>query len=300
MEEGKVESSTVELTERDAIYKAFAESQLAESAVASPVEEVEKETPNSEVEGENVNPIETVSSPGEEIVNISKDKPRGEEKKMVPYDALHEERERRKAFQLEVESLKRQFDQNLEASKAEKTEPIEGFDIDGNVIDFDVAIKALVKLNLELKRELGSVKGKSDSIESDFRNTKEKEAYDLLKTRITVTNDSLAAEGFPGFSEFTPMVTAELNKMIAEDSGNRIYDNEEGWRQIYKEKIFPKVAASAGEHIKQDGFEQKKVLKAAANLSKVPGGLPPKEKKEEEWSKESYLKMRQRYNTEEL
>ena len=300
MEEGKVESSTVELTERDAIYKAFAESQLAESAVASPVEEDEKESSNSEVEEEDVNPIETVSSPGEEIVNISKDKPRGEEKKMVPYDALHEERERRKAFQLEVESLKRQFDQNLEASKAEKTEPIEGFDIDGNVIDFDVAIKALVKLNLELKRELGSVKSKSDSIESDFRNTKEKEAYDLLKTRITVTNDSLAAEGFPGFSEFTPMVTAELNKMIAEDSGNRIYDNEEGWRQIYKEKIFPKVAASAGEHIKQDGFEQKKVLKAAANLSKVPGGLPPKEKKEEEWSKESYLKMRQRYNTEEL
>lgn len=299
--EKKEESPAVELTERETVYKAFAEAQSVEAAtVASPAEEVEKETPNSEVEGENASSVKTVASPGEEDADITREKPRSEEKKMVPYDALHEERERRKALQYEVEALKRQFDQSLNASKAATSETVEGFDTEGNVTDYDVAMKSLVKSNLELRRELNSVKGKSDLIESDFRSKREREATDLLKTRITTTNDVLAAEGFPGFSEFTPMVTAELNRMLAEDAGNRAYDNEEGWRRIYREKIFPKVAASAGEHVRQDGFEQKKVLKAAANLSKAPGGLPPKTVKEEEWSKESYLKMRQRYNTEEL
>lgn len=295
MEVTKEEATTPkeELTERESIYKAYTEAQ-AEGTTEPAPEEEEKQA--------------TLSNGGDEEGSVSvsveaeaakvEEKPLSE-KKMVPYDALHEERERRKALQMEVEELKYRFNQ---APKQEKVEAatIEGFDNEGNVTDYEVAMKAILKENLNIKRELDTVKSKSTTFEHNYQNTIKQEAEAKLAKRVENTTRELAEEGFPGFSEFVPLMSAELNKLITEDRDNVRLDNEAGWKQIYKERIFPKITNSIGEHLKKDSFAQKTALKEKANLATKPGAQPSKQVKEEEWTKGDYMKMRQRYNTEEL
>lgn len=281
-----------ELTERESVYKAYTEAQSEGETEPAPEEEEKSATlPDSGDEGGDI-------SASSEIEAAKGEKPLSE-KKMVPYDALHEERERRKALQQEVEELKYRFNQALPSEKVEVA-TMEGFDNEGNVTDYEVAMKAILKENLKIKRELDTVKSKSTVFESNYQNTIKQEAEAKLAKRVETTTRELAEEGFPGFSEFVPLMSAELNKLITEDRDNVKFDSEAGWKQIYKERIFPKITNSIGEHLKKDSFEQKKVLKEKANLATKPGTQPSKQVKEEEWTKDDYIKMRQRYNTEEL
>ena len=282
-----------ELTERESIYKAYTEAQT--EGTTEPAPEEEEKPANLSNSGDEEGSVSAIieAKPAKE-----EEKPLSE-KKMVPYDALHEERERRKALQMEVEELKYRFNQ---APKQEKVEvaTMEGFDSEGNVTDYEVAMKAILKENMNIKRELDTVKSKSTVFESNYQNTVKLDAEAKLAKRVETTTKELSEEGFPGFSEFVPLMSAELNKLIAEDRDNVKFDNEAGWKQIYKEKIFPKITNSIGEHIKKDSFELKKALKEKANLATKPGAQPSKPIKDEEWTKGDYMKMRQRYNTEEL
>lgn len=288
------------VTERDAIYKAYTESQAGRDETAASAEDEAKEetSDNEEVVTPSPDEKDAAASAGDEGKG-DKDTKAREAQKMVPYDALHEERERRKALQMEVEELKYRFNQIPKQEKVEVA-TLEGFDNEGNVTDYEVAMKAILKENLKIKRELDTVKSKSTVFESNYQNTVKQEAEAKLAKRVENTTKELAEEGFPGFSEFIPLMSAELNKLITEDRDNVRFDNEAGWKQIYKERIFPKLATSIGEHIKKDSFELKKTLKEKANLATKPGAQPSKQVKEEEWTKGDYMKMRQRYNTEEL
>lgn len=290
---GEVATPEVELTERESIYKAYTEAQAEGTSEPAPEEEETPATlPDSGDEGGSV-------SASSEATAVKVDEKPLSEKKMVPYDALHEERERRKALQMEVEELKYRFNQSQPQEKVEVA-PMEGFDTEGNVTDYEVAMKAILKENLNIKRELDTVKSKSTVFESNYQNTIKQEAEAKLAKRVENTTRELVEEGFPGFAEFVPLMSAELNKLIAEDRDNVKFDNEAGWKQIYKERIFPKITNSIGEHLKKDSFEQKKALKEKANLATKPGAQPSKQVKDEEWTKGDYMKMRQRYNTEEL
>ena len=219
---------------------------------------------------------------------------------MVPYDALHEERERRKTLQGEVDTLRSQIEKMSPPAKEEPA-TIEGFDANGEVTEFEDALKSMRKINLELKRDLEAVKGKSNAIESTFREAKIKEAKGIFEQRITDTATDLVEEGYPGFKEFLPLVKAELDNMTAETPDNESMDNEAGWKKIYKEKVYPKIRASVGDQLRKETIDKKMELKVKANLVSTPGKIQPKESaKTEEWTKSDYMKMRQRYNTEEL
>ena len=223
-----------ELTERESIYKAYTEAQT--EGTTEPAPEEEEKPANLSNSGDEEGSVSAIieAKPAKE-----EEKPLSE-KKMVPYDALHEERERRKALQMEVEELKYRFNQ---APKQEKVEvaTMEGFDSEGNVTDYEVAMKAILKENMNIKRELDTVKSKSTVFESNYQNTVKLDAEAKLAKRVETTTKELSEEGFPGFSEFVPLMSAELNKLIAEDRDNVKFDNEAGWKQIYKEKIFPKI-----------------------------------------------------------
>lgn len=291
----KEEASTpeVELSERESIYKAYNEAQP--EGITEPTADTEaktEEAPSGSVdEGEKLTPAIEPDSKGDE------EKP----KKMVPYDALHEERERRKTLQGEVETLRSQIEK---MSSPAKEEPVmaEGFDATGEVIDFDAAIKSMRKINLELKNDLETVKGKSNAIEDTFQAARVKEAKGRFEQRLTDTSTSLVEEGYPGFKEFLPLVKEEVYNLIAENPDNEILmDNEAGWMKIYKEKVFPKIRASVGDQLRKETIDKKMELKGKANLVSTPGKVQPKESaKTEEWTKNDYMKMRQRYNTEEL
>ncbi len=214
------------------------------------------------------------------------------EKKKEPdlKGALHEEREKRKAASARNKELERQLQTVLQDVKRlmdEKEKPP------------TEAIEDYEKEILDLKktlRELGSKVDSHESTEAEKFNRQKKLDIDM---KIKQADEDLEKEGFPLFSEMVDKVTKEIVKLRdAEETpeGQMVivkeYDNPEGWKKLYKEKIFPYLYGKLSKRQKADTDAKKIEAKKEAQLTGSPGQKPKTDDEEKPWSYDDYLTLR--------
>src|SRR3990167_4397047 len=262
--------------ERAAIYDEY-EKQANTEAVpeaadkeVAPVEEPE-EVKKDEAEAPPVEEAAEAPAPEEAAIEEKKK----EETKTVPYDALHEEREKRKLAQAKSRELEEKI-KALEAQAA-SSRPVEQ--------DNEYLTDEEKKLR-DLERSLAELKAKEEARERENRQSQERTLREQLEKNLADTDKALAAEGLPGFQFLSGRVADELNKLVAEDPDNSYLDNPEGWKKIYREKVFPSVKGIFVQANKQDLMDGKKAAKEGAALAGSPGSSPkkPEVKKDDGWT----------------
>lgn len=192
----------------------------------------------------------------------------------VEAGSLHEERERRKDLSRKVREMEtREVDylkdlKNL-AVEVEKLKNNRSPDEDAD----DNWSTPEQREIATLKREIADLK-KSDKT----RSQKEAEAVQVTKQRelhkiYTTVDKELEADGFPGFYFMRMAVGDELAKIFDDDPDSiEEYDNPEGWKKIYKEKIFPTVSSKFIKKQQRELVETKQQRKVKGNLVSSHGG----------------------------
>lgn len=222
-----------------------------------------------------------------------------DDEKTVPHGAFHEEREKRKALQGEVNDLQLKLNQlmkdNLElmdmvrSGQKPATEDADTSD-DMSFDDFtDPNVKALAKEVRELRQF-------KEQFVKDNESNAQQQMLDRIENDKKTVDSELDKEGFPGFYIAQEAVKDVLRKMTPEELQRN--DNPEGWKEIYKEQVWPDVQKKFGIVKKVANTEQKTELKKKAGLVDTPG-KPIKEapgkdedKKTEKESYDDYLRMR--------
>lgn len=223
------------------------------------------------------------------------EKPQGA--KTVPVEALHEEREKRKAKTLEARQLQEQLsakDQELSDVKsrlAAVEETIRRAKAGESVDEpTDDATKTLVEENKRLK----------DAQAKDAQERLQKTKDDAAKETSRLISESdvrLAAEGYPGFQEFGADVYKAIVAKIKSGDLEEKDVTTDLWAKVYKEEVFPAKKAIFEAQVKQDKLDAKTKMKKAGNLANNPGeGPTPKEEEDLDapQTPASYLKMRKR------
>lgn len=209
------------------------------------------------------------------------------EDKTVPYGALKEEREKRKALQKSNDELTQRLQQVLGDFQAYVQEGKKGVAEPETVEDYDREI-------VEARNKIKNLEAKIASLEGNFQTEQQKKAQNDLQARLSGVSADLEKEGYPGFLEFLGNVQSELSRIAAEDMDEaRSFDNPEGWKRIYKEKVFPSLSQIFSKKESADRKSSKEDAKRDVQGAVLtPGSAPAGEKSEKEWSYEDYLKMR--------
>lgn len=192
-----------------------------------------------------------------------------EKESTVPYGALHEEREKRKAIQKELDELK--------AKKEEES------------AEDDDYISDEQKELAEIKKELKAIKDRDATREeSSSRATQEKIYADM--------DEKLSAKGFPGFNTIGKLHVAKvLNELLATDPAIAVeLDNPTGWAKIWS-KDFKSVSKVFTQQGNKDLLSQKKDLKQEASLITTVNKVEKTAEKKKEWTIEDYTAERERY-----
>lgn len=254
-----------DFSEREALSKSYMENEYGfkdESEAASPAG-----TGESEVTAESASEAaEKTGSEAQEVKPSDETKiiigatETGKDNRTVPYGALHEEREKRKALQRELEELKsKDFKQQDTFS-------------DTGGLDDDLVYKSEVK---RLEKKVSELEGK-------FVQEEKTKAEIEREKNVSKVDERLQEEGIVGFAEIgRHVVLRKLTEMYAEDPNYAIaHDNPEGWQKIYKEE-YPKIQKVFVEKARTKTFEDKKALKSRAGLITNPGSNPIEEKQDE-------------------
>lgn len=312
--EGNADESQPEVLgdERAAMYADYEKSQetpvIDEEAIAdiSPEEEAtgkeesEGVTGDEELKEEDAEAATEKADGDEELTD---DKPEKEDKeddeKTVPHGAFHEEREKRKKFQKKVETqgteiteLQGQVAELIKDNTAfmEQGKKAEADQTDLEALveegDFDEVLKTSLKRNRELEARLARLEDQDTKrMKHDHAEAVDRES-ERYNSTVSTLNSDLEAEGFPGFDMFVDKMNDELNLMIEDDPDNVSLNNNEGYKKIYKERVFPKVSKMfTGQH-KETTFDKKRELKKKANLGNG-GSKPSTPKKESDAGKSS-------------
>ncbi len=213
-----------------------------------------------------------------------------EEENTVPLAALHEEREKRKALSRDLEDLKTKFRDLFDDYKKLSEEPaVIPPSYDGEE-EQDPRFVALEK-------EVAQLKADRNKLASENKVTSQAKAAKKFDDQVSNADSDLEKNGYPGFKFSIATVDKILGEMVKDDPENRIYNNPEGWKKIYMEKVFPDIQAKFTTLDKTQIDEHKKALKKKAGLVGNPGkkGAPPKkdDEKSETELYEEYLSMRQ-------
>ena len=233
------------------------------------------------------------TSPEDEVADLKEKESDSEDKdaeqKVVPLDALHEEREKRKQ--------QRKVSEDLEARNTELTEQLHQAIQDVKKL----AETESTEFQSSEEKVLNKIKSDMEDLKMDRNEREEKEksaaiksASDQLKTDIADTSKKLEDAGFPGFDFLAHKVGDEINRLIREDPDNAYLDNQEGWMQIYKKIIFPPVKKAFAVEEKNELFDKKKEAKKGSSLITSPGspGKKPDSEKSEDWSPTDYAEWR--------
>lgn len=276
MEEEKKE--TVEETdERTSIYADFETEQSKETGILAPEKKAEeaKEEPKSETEPAPVKKAEQT-----EVKPETGEEKEEKQEKYVPLEALHEEREKRKQEKIarEVAEEKIRFlESQLSAPKEEE----------------------FLDETETLKRRVAMLEERDNQRKQLEELNRVKDQQQSLKDIVKTVDKELTDEGYPGFEYCTSKVTEELQRMVEEDENNAAFLNPTGWKNVFKEKIFPNLRDSIAKTIKNTDVADKIKLKEGAGLASH--GSPPKPKGEEKIKtpdelSEDYMEMRKKRN----
>jgi hypothetical protein len=215
--------------------------------------EQETETPAEEVVEQVTEPEKTTVSDyvPEEVAEQPK-----EEVKTVPLGALHEEREKRKDLQKELEELKKQ----------QSTNYLDDYSLDSTEDDY-------VK---KLERRLENLEAKDKRIE-------ERRQVEDEQRLVEKVSKELAEEGYPWFKELgADKVRAEFNAMLNTDPEYVMaHQNPDGWKKWYKERTYPMIKQAIEEQQKRESTSSKINAKKNAQLvTKIGQKAQPKSEEE--------------------
>ena len=272
------EKTVTETPEETSLMTSFIDDDGGREAYYRSTQKEEAKETEASTEKEETGEEEQIKEPGEEeleekYVPEEKSEPdkSEESEKTVPLAALHEEREKRKGLSREVADLKKKvselLDDNERLLNVVREPPAEGDDFtDPKVRDLEKQIKDLLKFKENVEKT--SEQSKMEKLQSEH------------KRNLKKANEELADEGFPGFEFAVGKVANELQAMVADDPESIYLDNVEGWKKIYKERVFPKLKTIFVGKQKKDADEDKVDLKKKAKLAASPGksGEPAKGK----------------------
>lgn len=205
------------------------------------------------------------------------------ELKTVPYDALHEERERRKAAQAKA----RELEERLKTLEAQLTAKPQEKEDETYLSDEEKRVRSLEK-------EIAEIKARDRMREEATKQSAMEMARKELDKQVAETDAALAKEGYPGFQFLSNRVGDELRRLVQEDPDNVYLDTPQGWAKIYKEKVYPSIKGVFVHVEKEKLMADKKAAKADAALIGSTGQKPPTTKKDdsEGYSYDEYLAMR--------
>ena len=263
----------------------YAELRAANSSETSPEEEG-TDTLESEEKPEEEEKETTETSPEEEGTDTleSEEKP---EDKTVPLGALHESRAETRAAKARITKLEEQLSEvigNFKTLAEQKKEPEATFDISEPIDDTDEAIQILRKQNADLAAKF-----------KDFSTQQiaEKQAMQVSEQDriIKKTDAELAKEGYSGFNKFAWVVGEEIGKITDPDE-KAAFQNQEGWKKIYKERVYPSLKTMFTSKDQKEKFLKKDEAAAKADLISNSGKVKKSAPKVKNNTYEDYLEMR--------
>jgi hypothetical protein len=279
-EEEGINSETAQVEKSD-IMKS---SNMADDKATTGDEVIEPEKIDEEEEKEEETTTET--SPEEDVTDDKSEQNNDKtKKKTVPHSAFHAEREKRKLAQAREKAKEEKLElalREIEKLKQTVSQPAEESD-DDYLDDTEKTVR-------DLKNKIKTLEDWKNSNDKTVVENQKAEKQKNLNARVSGVDNKLSEEGFPGFSVFSTLVGDEISKMISEDADNKVYDTEDGWAEIYKTKVFPKVSKIFTGKDKEEMFEQKQASKEKANLITKPGQVPIKEEAKDDLTHEQYLK----------
>lgn len=296
-EEGQHDESLFN-SERDDVYAKY-EQMNQEGGEFLPVKLEQEETPEEEIQEE-----ETETSPEEEVTEQQDSEleeegkiDEEEQQKTVPLEALHEERNKRKAAQNELRELNEKVKVVLEDNKKLMELIQQQNEEPPQIDDYDKEI-------ISLKRELGELKKEN----AEYKKERIRETQSRLKKEFDNAIDNLdkklEAEGVVGFKFLLPTVLEEIKTLQKTDSERfrEIMQTDDdsflkGVEQIYKETVYPKFSEKFNRQTKKEKDVKKEDLKKKAGLTASPGKVEQEPKADGgDWTLDEYMKMRKSSN----
>lgn len=256
-----------------------------ETEVKDEEEKKEEEKPDTSAEKEETSEVkeedktseETTDETKEEVIDETKPKEKGDLKL-----ALKEEREKRRTIKRELEAKiaeqERQFNELIQSVKGKPESQEE------QIGDYETELKNLRQKVTEFDKWRETVSVKS---EEEIR----QKSYKELMLRIEGTDKELEKDGYPGFTKFKSLISEELNK-LTEDERSEM-DNEEGWKELYKETVFPSIKPLFQSITKAEKDAEKIADKKKLGMLGESKG-EQKIAKEDTWSMEDYVAMRRK------
>jgi hypothetical protein len=215
--------------------------------------------------------------------------------KTVPHEAFHAEREKRKEAQRrEKEILQgyRDVSEELKSLKAKRQDEIDQTPID----DYEVEIR-------KNRKEIAELKEQNQQSQKLTQAEAQRRADKQLADEIKQVDSDLSKEGLPGFEALARVVEGKISKKLQSDPEFRaVYDSDpvKVWKDTYRDDVYPEARKVFVEQDKNRLFEEKKKLKAEANLNTNPGKKTEKkpEKTKTEFTYEDYQKEQAEYSKE--
>ena len=245
------------------------EEKVEEKKETVPVAEKTEPAPTAE----KVEPVEATEKKPDDI-------------RTVPYGALHEEREKRKGLQREVEDLKSKMNQLIQDNvnlihKTPKEEET-----------YEPALKSEL---FALRQEIARLQEKNATVEQRFQADDQERLRERTERLIDEVDKIEADAGRPGFRAIGQhLVRARLTQIAQEDPDLvTAYQTPDGWRKIWAEE-FPKVRGHFVQQQTKEILDQKKQAKTGASLVTTPGKSPSQSTPQKEYSWDDYLKERQK------
>ena len=254
------------------------------------VEKKEVETKPEETKTEEVVSKEDyvkAKTPVTKPETVEKDK----EVKTVPYDALHEEREKRKFTQKKLRDAEDKLNQAINENRllnerlTAKPDNLKEV-VEGNYLD-DPLIK-------NLQSEIETLKQQEINRGEKVRQQQEKSSSQQLFQRIKDVDTELEKEGFPAFGLLLNSVTGELQALVAEDPENSYLDTPDGWKKIYKEKVFPQIKNKFIAETNKESILSKEKLKREAQLAGSAGKVIDAAENKEDYTYSDYIADRRK------
>lgn len=255
----------------------------------------EKLNPNEEAPAEEtvVTEAETETQAKDQYVAeppVKEEAAEVKEEKTVPYGALKEEREKRKALQRDNEELQKRLQSVLTDFQTYvhggKDKPEEQAEV---IEDYD---KEIIELKNLVKRQAEEITALKGTYQSD----QQQKAKNEFQQRLNAVDADLLKEGYPGFNQFIGHVQQELQRIAEDDHDEAVkLDNPEGWKKIYKERVFNNLASlfvKKSEDDKKQAKEQAK--KDAQSVVLTPGKIQTSSEPSQEESYEEYANYRRK------
>ena len=234
----------------------------------------------TETQEEKFNAEPPVTEEAEEVKEVK-------EEKTVPYGALKEERDKRKAAQKQIDELQDRlqnvlsdFQNYVKKDNQQQEEP-------AVIDDYD---KEIIELKKVVQRQTDELK----ALRGNFQSEQQKMAKAEFDKRLDAVDSELLKEGYPGFNQFIGHVKQALSQIAEEDMDEaKSLDNPEGWKRIYKERVFNNLSTIfTTKQLADKRSDKESAKKEAQSVVTNPGkGLPEKEKSSE-WSYDDYVKLR--------